>query len=201
MITLTVTSVIGLLYLIFRLWLDEVKLGKELDFRRRYLSRFANYFFSIAMIYSFQNMVFNMIMITSMPAIWVAFLRWDVRFYKRFKNGIPVSSIPLETKSQKVWMIIERLTLHPPMLVVGSIPYFTGLREFALGAVSSNDIGAQILSIIYAMILFFSTFFFMDVRWYKRHRWPTGKIILYALIISCILIFPIVLVPTIIEIL
>ncbi|MHA1796356.1 MAG: hypothetical protein ACTSUK_09590 [Promethearchaeota archaeon] len=201
MLTPTTTSIIGLLYLIFRLWLDEIKLAKELDFRRRYLSRFANYFFAIALIYNLQNMVFNMIVITSMPAIWVAFLRWDIRFYKRFKKGISVSSIPLETKAQRVWMIIERLTLHPPMLAFGTIPFFTGLRKFALGSASSSDLGGQILTIFYAMILFFSAFFFMDVRWYKRHRWPTGKIILYALIGSCILIFPFILIPTFIEIL
>ncbi|WP_457558106.1 hypothetical protein [Candidatus Harpocratesius sp.] len=199
MITLSAYSIFGLSFLAFRLWIDEVKLKKELDFRRRYLSRIANYFFSIALIYNFQNMTFNIILVTSMPALWVAFFRWDFRFYKRFKTGIPVSSIPLETKSQRTWMIIERLTLHPLMLFFGTRAYFTGLRQFVLGSTASIDFLGQCFSILYALILFYGAFFFLDVRWYKRHRWPTGKIILYALIASCIIIFPIIIIPTMIE--
>ena len=200
MIAVSAYSIIGLLYLTFRLWLDEVKLRKELDFRRRYLSRIANYCFSIAMIYNFESMVFNMIVSTSMIALWFAFFRWDFRFYKRFRTGGEIASIPVETKSQKVWMIIERLTLHPPILIMGSIPFFTGLRTFALGNVASHDLGVQVISILFACVLFFGAFFFLDARWADRYQWPTAKLMLIGIIVSCLIIFPIVLVPTIIEV-
>lgn len=200
MITFSVNALCGMAFLVFRLWLDEMKLRKELDFRRRYLSRISNYCFSIALIYNFQNMAFNMILTTSMLALWVAFFRWDWRFYKRFKTGGVVSSIPLETRSQRVWMIIERLTLHPPILFFGTRPFFTGLRSFVLGSVASTDLAAQILSILYASIIIYAGFFFMDVRWSERYGWPTGKIMLYGIILSCVIMFPVILVPTMIEI-
>lgn len=200
MIRLTWYTVCGLLFFIFRLWLDEIKLRRELDFRRHYFSRTCNYFFSVALINNFENMVFNLILATCMVALWVAFFRWDFRFYKRFKTGGLVSSIPLETRSQKVWLIIERLTLHPPILIVGTIPFFTGLRSFVLGSVASNDLSTQIVVIIYASILAYGGFFFLDIRWYERYGWPTGKYMLIAIIASCIIIFPIILIPTLIEI-
>ncbi|MHA1672707.1 MAG: hypothetical protein ACTSYI_03685 [Promethearchaeota archaeon] len=200
MIAVSAFSIIGLLYFTFRLWLDEVKLRNELDFRRRYLSRITNYFFAIAMIYNFESMVFNMILSTSMIALWVAFFRWDFRFYKRFLYGGEIASIPVETRSQKVWMIIERLTLHPPILIIGTIPFFTGLRAFSLGNVASGDLGVQILSMIFGLVLYFGAFFFLDKRWADHYQWPTAKIMLYGIIASCLIIFPIVLVPTIIEV-
>jgi hypothetical protein len=202
MIAITAYTIGGIIFLLFRLWLDEIKLSKELDFRRRYLSRFSNYYFTLAMIFNFQVMAFNMILTTSLIALWVGFFNWDIKFYKRLYTGGLVSSIPIETTAQKVWMTIERLTLHIPILVFGTIPLFGGLagiRSFTLGATPSVDLGGQVLSTLVAMIIYFATFFFNDERWIHHYKWPTAKIILIAMLASCVLVFPVIFVPTIIE--
>ncbi|MHA1819797.1 MAG: hypothetical protein ACTSU2_12385 [Promethearchaeota archaeon] len=195
---------IGCFGLIFRIWLTEVKLRKELDFRRYYLSRIVNICLFIAMIYNFESMTFNMILVTSTPILMVASIFWDTRFYKRLPKVE-------QWQEKKNWLLLERVTLHPPILILGIIPYFSSwfphamkwgaltfhsFKEFAVGSIgTSGPFMAKVIALFYASILIYGALFVLDIRWYERKGWPTAKYMLIATIVMCAIIFPWVLIP------
>ena len=78
--------VIGICFLIFRIWLTEFKLKEELEFRRHYLSRFLNYYYCLALISSFSWDIFNFILISETIAMIIAFIGWDIPFFIKFQN-------------------------------------------------------------------------------------------------------------------
>ena len=83
---LGIFPILGSLMLIFRIWLCEVKLVRELEFRRRYLSRFMGYFFWVAMVLDFQNDIFNLIIITELVGNIIYLVGWDIPFFLKFRN-------------------------------------------------------------------------------------------------------------------
>ncbi|MHA1727633.1 MAG: hypothetical protein ACTSWY_02745 [Promethearchaeota archaeon] len=170
-----VLSIIGCIGLVFRLWLCEVYLKEELSFKKNYLSRTISYLVLIGWIYGLQNMTFNLLWASVTPVLWVGFFLWDMRFYRQIlaKNN---KELHPEWQEKKAWLLIERITLHPPIIILGLIPFFSGdLKGFILGNVALNDLGAQIMAVIYVNILIYAAFILLDKRATDSSK--TGKII------------------------
>ena len=173
--------IIGISFLIFRIWLTEFKLKDELQFRRHYLSRFLNYYYCIALISSFTWDIFNFVLISETIALIFAFIGWDIPFFIKFKKQ-------KHWDKNRVWLIIERATLHPPMIGTVIWMIFSGLKSF----VDSSNL---ILIVIITVILGLLPYFLFDERWTKKYiakgvffsfRWEILMIALISLIFSVV---------------
>jgi hypothetical protein len=161
-------------FFLFRLWLCEIKLKDELGFRKNYLSRSISYFVIICWVFDLQSMIFNVMWMGVIPVLCVAAIMWDVRFYKEAFG----KNTPPEWEEKKTWLVLERLTLHPPIIIPGLIPFFLGLRgyqDFILGSTLSSDIFGKTIAVIFGIILMISAFRFGDIRATDGSK--TGKII------------------------
>ena len=115
--------IIGISFLIFRIWLTEFQLKDELQFRRHYLSRFLNYYYCLALISSFSWDIFNFILISETIALIIAIIGWDIPFFVKFKEK-------KFFRKNRAWVLIERATLHPPMIGTVIWMYLSGLKSF-----------------------------------------------------------------------
>ena len=145
--------ILGSLMLIFRIWLCEVKLVRELEFRRRYLSRFMGYFFWVAMVLDFQNDIFNLIIITELVGNIIYLVGWDIPFFIKLKDCEYI-------ERHHFWMVIERLTLHPPIIAAGIRMYIVGPKTFV--AFDSYGFFA-------AIVLVFGSWCLWDERFTKKY--------------------------------
>ncbi len=143
--------VIGVCFLVFRIWLTEFKLKDELQFRRHYLSRFLNYYYCFALISSFSWDIFNFILISETIPMIIALIGWDIPFFIKFKSQD-------YWEKNKVWLIIERATLHPPMIGTVLWMFFSGLKTF----VDSSNL---IIILIITLVLGLIPYFLLDRRW------------------------------------
>lgn len=152
--------------LAFRLWLVERKLVDELQFRRRYLSRIINYYCWLALAFQLQLKPANWVVVAAFPILLVTSV-WDFRFYRRY---------PGRTYWQKNrrWMLLERLTLHPPLLILGLYLILTNARQYV------TDVGFQ--PIWAGILLLFLPFILLDERWTHRYNWPQAPIVTTLLI-------------------
>jgi hypothetical protein len=77
------------------------------------------------MVFAFSSNVFTLIVITALPTMIGAFLFFDVRYYNVWIS---------EERYQKQlgWVKLERLFLHPPMIVAGFGIYLNNSIEFLL---------------------------------------------------------------------
>ena len=162
-------SFFGVMALLFRVWLTEVKLRDILGTKRRHLSRFCNYFFLLAMILSFQNSVFLLITVFSAPAMLISFFIFDVPFLKH--------DVPRFTP-YRGWLIIERLTVHIPIAIYGFYFYLTFdlIKYFQMLTIVNFGFGIAFTAT--ALLMF-------DPRIRKREDWPRGPTLL-AMVASII---------------
>jgi hypothetical protein len=167
-------SLIGVLFLIFRIWLAEFKLVDELSFRRHYLSRIVDLHFALAWILNFSNFIFNFIVITCFPVMIVTSL-WDSKFFVKFKKRS-------YWKKNHGWLMLERLTLHPPMLICGLYMYITGLTQYF-------NASYGIFPLLVAVSLVYIPFFLWDERWKARYNWPQGLVMLFLMICATIALY------------
>jgi hypothetical protein len=165
--------IFGSIFLIFRIWLCEVKLVKPLDYRRHYVSRFLTYFYAIAMILSFENAFMNISVAGSLPAMVIIFLTFDFRYIRDHTGKRVEEEIPL-----RFWLLVERWTLHPPLIITGIYWYVIGLKTIVLYPVPS--IGYTLLAIALPIV----TFLTIDPRWTKKTEAPLGYIMLLIAILS-----------------
>ena len=157
---------IGLIGFFFRLWLSEFKLKDELQFRRHYLSRLVNYYLFLDILFAFQNPIFNAIVIVCFPVMIVTSI-WDMNFFIQFKNRTYF------TKNHG-WLLLERLTLHPPMLIIGLI-LFIRMSVF---------LPSEIFPWIWGILLVYIPFFFLDERWTSKYYYPQAIIMITMMAIS-----------------
>jgi hypothetical protein len=168
--------ILGALGLIFRIWLTQFKLAEELQFRKDYASRWVNYYFFIGMILDFQDQTFNLIIAGALPLMLISFVGWDTLFFWKFKSRTYWPNV----KNHK-WLLIERLTMHPPMIVVGLLWYFMGLRNY----LTMNILEAIVPTIICA-IMIIGPELLWDERLTKKYIAPTGQNIFVMTIISIV---------------
>ena len=157
-----VFPLLGIIFLLVRLWLSEVYLRDILKNKRYHTSRLCAYYLGIAMLSNFQNNVFTLISVVSAPAMVLALILFDFPFLflNEGREDIP----------KKFWQIIERLTVHLPLIVFGILFY-----RFA-SALSYLEL-FTIPKFIVALILTCIPMFLFDPRVVKKEDWPRGPII------------------------
>lgn len=179
------TAILGFGMFIFRFWLAEFKLAKELSFRRHYLSRIINLHLFLAIAFNFESPVFNAILIACSPSMLINSI-WDYNFYKSFKNRS-------YWNKNHGWLIVERLTLHPPILIVGFWIYITGiLGPEGFGRFLPQETG--LFPLVMAIALSWIPFYILDKRWISGYNWPQPIIMIILLacatiVTICIWIF------------
>ena len=173
--------IIGVSFLIFRIWLTEFKLKDELQFRRHYLSRFLNYYYCFALISSFSWDLFNFILISETLPLIIALIGWDIPFFIKFKNI-------QHWEKNRIWLIIERTTLHPPMIATVIWMFISGLKSY----VDSSNL---FLIIIITLLLGLLPYFLLDQRWTRNFikkgvffsfRWEILTIAFISLILTIV---------------
>ena len=162
---------IGVPFLIFRIWLSTFKLKVELQFRRFYVSRLVNYYFCFCIIFNLKNPIFNLILAVCFPAMIFTSM-WDVNFYRGFRRRT-------YWKKNKGWVLVERMTMHPPILIGGLFIYLTGIWNY----VKPTSQGGFVLFVI-TILFFYPSCYFLDIRLRKRYEWPNGRNLLLVMLIS-----------------
>ena len=162
----SIYPIIGFIFLIFRVWIAEVKLRDVLKDERQYMSRIYTYYLAAMLIYNFTNMGFNLLVVAVLPYMCISLFVWDVAFFKR----LPTME---EYKDHLLWIKIERLTSHIPLVIGGIVPYFTGLKSFVLAGMDPYDIGV-IYGLLFAIIMLFLPILTLDVRFTKKTKYKTA---------------------------
>ena len=155
-------SAAGVAFLAFRIWLVERKLVDELQFRRRYTSRFINYYSVLAIIFVLSSLVLNLVVMISFPVLIVT-VGWDVNFYR----GLRTKHF---WKKNKRWLVLERLTLHPPVV---ALALFIILTDAQLYIRAPN-----LVTIAVTAIFVYSPFFLVDERWRSGYQWPQALVVI-----------------------
>jgi hypothetical protein len=159
---------IGITLLLFRVWLVEIKLPEELQFRRRYFSRFFAYYTCLALAFGLSLYPLNIIVMVAFPILLVTSI-WDINFYRRF------NSQTYWTKNRR-WVLIERLTMHPPVVLVALFMILNGARNY----IEPPNLLLMVLSVA----LLFIPFFLLDERWTKRYKWPEALLVIALMLAS-----------------
>jgi len=155
-------AVIGIPLLLFRIWVVEVKLSEELQFLRRYFSRFFAYYTCLALAFGLSLYPFNVIVMVAFPILVVTSI-WDINFYRRFNSQTYL------TKNRR-WMLIERTTMHPPVVLVAIFMILNGARNYIEPP--------NLIVMVALVVLLFIPFFLFDERWTKRYKWPEALIVI-----------------------
>ncbi|MHA1886426.1 MAG: hypothetical protein ACTSX0_00210 [Promethearchaeota archaeon] len=161
-------QIIGAIGFLFRFWLVELKLDQDLNHKRGHTSRFINYYFLIAMITDFGNNLFTLISVVSAPAMVMAFFFFDFPFY--FKDC-------LHPMKKKGWLILERLTLHPPVFIYAIYFYATQTLKFFFDLYNLSNL-------VISLVLVLIPLFVIDPRVVKREDWPRGLFMVLGAIID-----------------
>lgn len=170
MLQIELLVVIGVTFLLFRIWLVEIKLVEELQFRRRYLSRVANYYACLALAFGLQITILNLIVIMALPILLMT-LAWDINFFLRFRSR------DYWTRNSS-WVFIERLTLHAPVILLGLILLFIGVVPYI--------ISSSLLVILIASLMGYTPFFLLDERWKSRYSWPQAPLLILLIGITSV---------------
>lgn len=160
-------TIIGVLFLIYRIWVTEVKCKTYLGFRNRFFSRITCYYYAIGLIFSFQIMAINALVVSSVFSFGSIFLFFDVPFFFNVKKEMAV--YPHISKLDIFWLLSERVTLHIPIISTGiwMMFDFTAFINMSRG----------IIPLIIGVLLFYIPFFLIDARWKEKADWPLGLII------------------------
>ncbi len=168
-------SIGGIIALGFRIFLLEYCLRSTLKFERHFLSRLLVYYTFLAMVADLQSVVLNLIVVCAAPMMLIMIVVYDIPFFVRVKKGLPVlpnescrelslNSLPLPTK---IWLYLERLTLHTPMVIFGTIFYVQGLKGVVF-------LGIHQWQYFIAMLFVFVPFILFDQRILEKRDWPEG---------------------------
>lgn len=166
----------GVIYLIFRIWITEFRLKDALGGRRRFFSRVLGYYLGIALILNFWSIALNLVLIISLPSMVIIFFTFDLAFFINYKKEKAVKAFDSTTG---FWLIVERLTLHLQIILVGIWMLVSDVRKFA-----GPQHGPWVLFVSDALI--FIPLLLWDERIGKKVDWPLGLIILILMILISI---------------
>ena len=158
----------GSIFLIFRIWLVEIKLVDELQFRRRYFSRFFSYYTGLALAFGLGFYLFNIMVMIAFPILLVTSI-WDINFYRRFKSQT-------YWKKNRRWILIERITMHPPVVIVAIYMIINDAKNY----IHPPNLVLLVLSVV----ILFVPFFLIDERWTRRYKWPEALIVIGLMLAS-----------------
>ncbi|MFW9812822.1 MAG: hypothetical protein ACFFF9_10205 [Candidatus Thorarchaeota archaeon] len=160
------TLFLGIVFLIFRIWIVEFKLAEDLQFRRRYFSRFFSYYTCFALVFNLGFWPFNVMVMVAFPILVVTSV-WDINFFRRINHQD-------HWKTNRIWGIIERSTLHPPVVVVAIYMILMDARNYIQAP--------NLILMTMVVIGLFLPFFLVDARWTERYKWPQAIIVIGLLI-------------------
>lgn len=170
MVLLEILLIPGFLLLLFRAWLVEVKLQDELQFRRRYFSRFFSYYTCLALAFGLGAFPLNIMVMIAFPILLVTSI-WDINFYRRFRFQ------SYWTKNRR-WLIVERITLHPPVVMVAVYMILTDAKNYIQPP--------NLVVLLIGTLILFSPFFVLDKRWTHRYKWPQALTVIGLMAASTI---------------
>ena len=162
---------IGAALFVFRIWICEIKLKDILAHRRCYISRITNYFYFLAMILSFKNDIFNLIIVSALPILMMGVIVNDIPAYINFKKDYVN-----ENGKTKFLILCECLTLHPPIIITGIIFYVTDLKIVFSSLIPMSLNSGIIFASVY--LLGFLPLILFDIRW--KERKPVAKWMLFG---------------------
>jgi hypothetical protein len=109
-----------------------------------------------------------MMVMVAFPILVVTSI-WDINFVRRFRNQD-------HWKTNRKWGILERSTMHPPVVVVAIYMIVTGARNYIEVP--------NLIQMVLVVVGLFLPFFLLDVRWTKRYKWPEALIVIGLIIAS-----------------
>ena len=173
-------SIIGILFLGFRLWLVEGKCKEWLGVRRRFFSRMETYYMCIAIIFQLRSITFNALIIQFIPSMIFISVWFDILFLVNIKKDAitKLNLKPVDT----FWLIVERVTLHVPIIILGFWMVFDGVFQYV-------NFSQGWWPFIIDIPLICGAFFLMDERLSKKLDWPLGPIIVICGVIQTIGMF------------
>jgi hypothetical protein len=166
-----VISIIGAVLFIYRIWIVEIRLKDILAHRKCYISRITNYFYFIAMILNFESDIFNLIIVSALPVIIIGVFINDIPAYINFKKDYVN-----ENGKTKFLILLEGVSLHPPIIITGVIFYVTNLKIVFSSLVPMSLNSGVIFASVY--LLGFLPLILFDIRW--KERKPVAKWMLFG---------------------
>jgi hypothetical protein len=155
----------GIIFLIFRVWLVEFRLKAALAEENRYFSRIICYYLGVNMVCNLQLMSINIILVSSVASFTIITILTDLKLFFQ----IPIR-YPGHSKNTYYFILIERITLHFPILIAGFAMIADGYLKYV-------NLSQGWFPLIMGSALFFTPFVLLDPRIRKRHVWPLGPII------------------------
>ncbi|MBN2229118.1 MAG: hypothetical protein JW779_05950 [Candidatus Thorarchaeota archaeon] len=159
---LEIIVVVGIVFFLFRVWIVEIKLKSELDFRRRYFSRFFSYYTCLALAFGLSVYPLNIMVMIAFPILLVTSV-WDINFIRKFQTQE-------HWAQKKNWAILERLTLHPPVVILAILMILFDARNYIQPP--------NLILMAFSIAILFIPFFIIDERWTKRYKWPEALIVI-----------------------
>jgi hypothetical protein len=176
--------VLGVIYLLFRIWLVEIRVKPFLHERARFISRWACYLLGGAMIFDFDKSIvgsaLNLTIIMATPGFIIISLIYDSSFFLNFWKQHP-ELMPRDA----FWCVIERLTLHFPVIGIGIWMFVTGIGYFVQNS---------IVVVLLTGVFIFGPYFAFDERWRKKIDWPFGLILFIIMVSIWIIVLVLVLI-------
>ncbi len=160
---------VGLLFIGFRIWLSFIKLKPYIQYERFFTSRFISIYSGMALVLGLKVEIFNLVLTAAFPMMIFCFFYWDVPFLFKILLQKPIlpKAIVIEKTSLKIWLLLERFTVHLPIVIIAMPWYFQGLKGTVFPHVSP-------ISFIVAILLVFIPFVCIDPRITKKKLWPEG---------------------------
>jgi hypothetical protein len=165
----------GAIGIFFRYWVTNIKLKDGLEHRRFHLSRILALLYFVAMALEFDNNMFTLIVVGALPTMVAAFLFYDITFYRNIfrKDWFTRLEIKEEFVSDRIWIFMERITMHIPMIITAIRIYIEGAKDLFLPE-------TNLFTLIAGFIMIYGFYLLVDPRWTQKDEWPAGIIIFWA---------------------
>jgi hypothetical protein len=170
----------GIAFLLVRLYINEFRVAKWIQPENHFISRINTYLFSFAFIFSLEISILNIPIISGILPFTIIFLRNDMNFILNIKRFVAEKNI---TDPKDIfWILIERISLHLPILIAGYYMVFTDIFRFV-----SMEYGIWTFIIPY----FFCIFIYMlvDVRWADDKNPAVGRLIILVFTSMMVLLY------------
>jgi len=165
--------ILGVCGFVLRIWLTDFRLSALLGNERRFNSRLLTLYGFVALIFDLQVEPLNLVIVGALPMMLIMLFRYDAPFFLKLVQRKPLITAHTPTTelpfspTTNFWLIMERLTLHLPIILIGLPWYRAGLK-----AVVFQDL--QVSSFLITIGLIFVPFLLLDPRIRKKMDWPEG---------------------------
>jgi len=164
---------LGIVWLVFRVWITEFKLKEKLSYKRRFLSRTALYAYPLVLLVDYHFNPFNFAILLAFPVSFVSIFTFDVCFFLEILKE-------KNLRKDGFWSLLERLTLHIPP-VIQTIVWIINSRHFDYEF-------SLIFDFFIAGGILYALFFAFDARnpFGEKKEPPYGWLVLISIPISAI---------------